>query len=129
MPPLPLPRAAPKKPIMNRVNSQLNVNLFTNNVKGLQSSKKRVKIFEYFRNKVAPKGILFSQETHSSVETEKQCNDEFKGQLYFFHGKTNSCGVLTGFYGNINVKIKKRLNDINGRNLILEVIIDDMSIF
>ena len=51
---------------------QLNFNFLTNNVKGLRSSKKRFKIFEYFRNKVAPKGILFLLETHSSVETEKQ---------------------------------------------------------
>ena len=51
---------------------------------------------------------------HSSVETETQWNDEFKGQLYFSHGKTNSCGVLTGFYGNINFVIKKQLNDKNG---------------
>ena len=51
----------------------------------MQSSKKRIKIFEYFRNKVAPKGILFLQETYSSVETEKQWNDEFKGQLSFSH--------------------------------------------
>ena len=51
---------------------------------------------------------------HSSVETEKQWNDGFKGQLYFSHGKTNSCGVLTGFYGNINFVIKKQLNDKNG---------------
>ena len=62
---------------------------------------------------------------HSSVETEKQWNDEFKGQLYFSHGKTNSCGVLTGFYGNINFVIKKQWNDKNGRILILEVTTDD----
>ena len=90
----------------------------------MQSSKKCVKIFEYFRNKVAPNGILFLQETYSSVETEKQWNDEFKGQLYFSHDKTNSCGTLTRFYGNINVVVKKLLNDKNGRILILEVTID-----
>ena len=91
----------------------------------MRSSKKGVKILEYFRNKVAPKGLLFLQEMHSSVETEKQWNDEFKGQLYFSLGKISSCGVLTGFYGNINVVIKKQLNDKNGRILILEVTIDD----
>ena len=37
----------------------MNLNFLTNNVKGLQTSKKCVKIFEYFRNQVAPKGILF----------------------------------------------------------------------
>ena len=65
------------------------------------------------------------QETHSSVETEKLWNDEFKDQLYFSHGKTNSCGVLTEFYGNINVVLKTQLNDKSGRILILEVTIDD----
>ena len=82
-------------------------------------------ILEYFTNKIAVKGILFLQETHSFVETEKQWNDEFKGQLYFSHGMTNSCGVLTGFDGNINVVIKKQLNDKNKRILILEVTIDN----
>ena len=68
---------------------------------------------------------MFLQETHSSVETEKQWNGGFKGQLYFSHGKANSSGVLTGFYGNITVLIKKQLNDENERNLILEVTIGD----
>ena len=40
-------------------SSQLNLNFLTNNVKGLLSSKRYVKIFECFRNKVAPKGVLF----------------------------------------------------------------------
>ena len=34
------------------VNNQLNFNFLTNNVKGLQSSKTRVKMFEYFKNKI-----------------------------------------------------------------------------
>ena len=67
----------------------MHLNFLTSNVKGLQPSKKQVKISKYFRNKVAPKGILFLQETHSSVETEKQWTDEFKGQLHFSHGTTN----------------------------------------
>ena len=38
---------------------------------------------------------------------------------------TNSYGVLTGFDGNINVVIKKQLNDKNKIILILEVTIDN----
>ena len=105
-------------------SSQLNFSFLTNNVKGLQSSEKPFKIFEHFRNKVAPEGILFLQETHCSVKAILW-NDIFKGQLYFSHGKTNSCDVLTAFYGNINVVIKKQLNDKIGRILILEVTIDN----
>ena len=48
-----------------------------------------------------------------------------KGQINFSHGNTNSCGVLTGFYGNINVVIRKQSNNENGRILILEVTSDD----
>ena len=54
------------------VSYQLNFNFLTNNVKGLQSSKKRVKMFEYFKDKIGHGVILFLQETHSSVDTEKQ---------------------------------------------------------
>ena len=106
-------------------NSQLNNNFFTNNVKGLQPSRKHVKIFEHFRNKIAPKGFLFLQETYSSVVREKQQNDEFIGRLQFSRDKTNSCGVLTAFYENINNVIKKQSNDENGRILVLEGTIDD----
>ena len=56
-----------------QLNSQLNFNFLTNNVKGLQSFRERVEIFEYFRNRIAPKGILFLQETipqlrHKTIE-------------------------------------------------------------
>ena len=81
-------------------------------------------MFDYFGSKVAAKSLSFLQETHSSAEAEKQQNDKSKGQLYFSHGKTSSCGVLTGFYGNINILIKKQLNGKGERISILEIRID-----
>ena len=53
------------------VNNQLNFDFLTNNVKGLWSSKKHVKMFQYFKNKTGHRGILFLQETHSLTVTEK----------------------------------------------------------
>ena len=50
--------------------NQLNSNFLSNNVKGLQSTKKQLKLFNFLKNKIGPKGILFLQETHSSVGTE-----------------------------------------------------------
>ena len=38
----------------------------------MQSSKKHVKMFQYFKNKIGHRGILFLQETHSSIDTEIQ---------------------------------------------------------
>ena len=46
-------------------------NFLSNNVKRLQSSKKLLKLFQFFKNKVSPKGILFLQETLSSKVMEK----------------------------------------------------------
>ena len=56
----------------------------TNNVKGLQSSKKRLKLIEYLKNKLESNGVLFLQETHSISNDENGWADDFKGQVFFF---------------------------------------------
>ena len=50
---------------------------------GLNSSKKRIKMFEYLREKIANNRILFLQETHSSHDTVINWRDDFKGELFF----------------------------------------------
>ena len=101
-----------------------NLSFISNNVKGLQAISKRIKIFEYLKNYVTSNGFIFLQETHSSAKDEKLWNDEFQGQLFFSHGKTNSCGVAIRFVA------KKALNILNikranlGRILVTEVKID-----
>ena len=90
-----------------QLSNTYDFNFLSNNVKGLRSSKKLLKHFQFFKNKISSKGILFLQETHSSKVTRKRWSDEFNGDLFFSHGKTNSCGVLVDFYGNINYSVKK----------------------
>ena len=52
-------------------NDQLS--FLSNNVKGIITSEKRLKLFEYFRNlRSTPAGLVFLQETHSSVDVEKK---------------------------------------------------------
>ena len=41
------------------VDNQLNFNCLTSNVKGLQSSRSCFKMFQYFKNKIGHRGILF----------------------------------------------------------------------
>ena len=50
--------------------SSIKFNLIVNNVKGPQSYKKRLKIFEYLKNKSGHNGILILQETHPAKENE-----------------------------------------------------------
>ena len=48
----------------------INFNFLCNNVEGLLTCKKRLKLFKYFKNKIFPNGILFLQETHSTKENK-----------------------------------------------------------
>ena len=105
------------------LKNQLNFNFLTNNVKGLQSTKKQLKLFNFLKNKMGPMGILFLQNTRPSLETKKRI-DDFKDKIYYSHGKANSWGVLTPFYSNFNICIKNKVNGNDGRLLILEVTID-----
>ena len=62
---------------------------------------------------------MFLQETQSTTENKDMWKDEFDGNLYFSHGKSNLFGVLIGFSGSKTVTVKKkRLCDENGRILI-----------
>ena len=44
------------------------INMISNNVNGIQSTKKRT--VQYFKNKLLPQEILFLQETHSTESNE-----------------------------------------------------------
>ena len=48
---------------------------------------------------------------------------DLKDKIYYPHGKTNSWGVLIVFYGNLNICVKNKVNDNDGRVLILEATI------
>ena len=68
----------------------VNFNFLCNNVKGSKKSKKRLKLFQYFKNKIFPNGILLLQESHSTKEKEIKRKDKLYSNLYFSHGKSNS---------------------------------------
>ena len=96
----------------------------SNNVKGLQSIEKRIKVFEYLINCIS-NNELFLQETHSTVYDEKRWQDELKGKLFFSHGHSNSCGVAIGILLNMNFNVLNKIQDNDGRILILDVQVDD----
>ena len=79
----------------------------TNNVKGIQSSKKRFKLIQYFKDKVELTGVLFLRETHSNSKIKLKWKKDFKGQVFFSPGKTNSCSVVTAYFGKETFLLKK----------------------
>ena len=101
------------------------LSFITNNVKGIQSCGERLKLIQYFRGKVGSTGVLFLQKTHSNSKIKQKWEDEFKGQVFFSHGKTNSCGVLTAYLGTETFFVNKQETDKKGRILILDVSFND----
>ena len=95
------------------------------NVKGLQLSKKWLKLIEYLKNKLASNGELFLQETHSISNEENAWADDFKGQVFSSHGSSNSRGVLIAYLGSQSFVVKNKRNDDTGRILIFNASIDD----
>ena len=51
--------------------------------------------------------------------------DELKGKLFFSHGQSNSCGVAIGFLGNMSFNVLNKIQDNDGRTLILDVQVDN----
>ena len=56
------------------------INFISNNVKGFQSTSKRLKLIKYFKDKIASNGFLFLQET---VNDEIKWKDHFKGEVFY----------------------------------------------
>ena len=49
-----------------------NLSFITNNVTGIQSLKKRLKLNQYFKSKIGLCRLLFLQETHSNSKVEQE---------------------------------------------------------
>ena len=86
------------------------INFVSNNVKGPQATNKRLKFIKYFNDKIVSNGFLFLQETYSTVNDEIKWKDDFKGEVFHSHGKSNSCGVLICFIGSKKLFIRNKLS-------------------
>ena len=80
-----------------------------------------INLISYLKENISSNGILFLQETHFSSKDEMKWKIKFKGDLFFSHGKTNSCGVVIGYTGKRSFKLLKKKNDENGRFLIFRL--------
>ena len=94
----------------------------------IQKSEKWIKIFEYLKNSVSPHGFIFLQESRTSVYDEKRWCNELNGNLYFSHGKTNSCSVAIWYVGSKYFVLANQTADKNGCFLLIEAIVDDVKL-
>ena len=106
-----------------------NINFIPNNVKGFQCNNKRLKVIEYFKDRIVSNGFLFFlHETFYfflHVSDEIKWKNDFDGEVSYSHGKCNSCGSLISFIGSKKVHVRSKLSDNVGRILIIDVDIND----
>ena len=69
--------------------------------------------------------FIFLQETHPCINYEIKWRDEFNGEPFFSYGKTNSCGVVTGFCGSQTTEQTNKILNKSGRTLLVEVTNDE----
>ena len=109
-----------------------NLNIYSFNVRGLRDKTKRKIIFHHLKKKY-PGGIYLLQETHSCDNDEDTWKREWKGDdicgrggdIYFAHGRTDSCGVMIMFSADIDVDVNFVKNDDEGRILLLNLVTSD----
>ena len=99
----------------------ISLSFITNNVKGMQSYKKRLKLIQY----LGSTGVLLLRETRSNSKVEQKWKEDFKRHVFFSHGKTNSCVVLTTYFRKETFNVKKQEIDKEGRILIFDVSVND----
>ena len=91
--------------------------IISHNVNGLRDSIKRRGIFMHNRSKA---DIVCLQETHSEPNDEKFWSQEFRGNLFFSHGSTNSRGVAILIRQGADVQVRKTVSDHEGRYIGIE---------
>ena len=64
--------------------SNNSLSFITNNVKRMQSSKKRSKLMRYFKDKIGYTGVSFLQETYSESKVEQKWKEDFKSPVFVF---------------------------------------------
>ncbi|MCP3901396.1 MAG: endonuclease/exonuclease/phosphatase family protein [Desulfobacteraceae bacterium] len=93
------------------------------NCRGLADGRKRRAVFQWLKTYYP--GIVFLQETHSSVTNAKLWEQEWGGKIYFSHGSNCARGVAILFPKTMDVKIENVVTDRNGRFVIIDVVVDE----
>ena len=58
------------------------INFISNNVKGFQSTSKRLNFMKYFKDYIISNGFLFLQETHSTLNDKIKGKDDCKSEAF-----------------------------------------------
>ena len=102
--------------------------LLSLNTRGIGAYKKCRKVFNYLKKHSSHNAVIFLQETHSTQIVEKVWLNQWgcgTGNIIFSHGASDSRGVLIAFPEGLDIEIRTRKCDKNGRYIILYAHIQD----
>ena len=102
----------------NQEFENINFKCISLNVRGLNKSRKRRKIFRWLHQQNAQ--IVLLQETYSTKKGENKWKTEWVGQMLFSHGSNHSKGVMILIKPSFDIEIKRSIQDKQGRCIILE---------
>ena len=105
------------------------LSFITNNVKGMQSLKKRLKLIQYFKRRVGPCGLLFYKKLIQTVKWNRNGRKTFMVKFSFLTEKQIFVLFLFVFrityFRTEKFTVKKQQTDYNGHILILDVSINN----
>ena len=88
------------------------------NVKGLRRKEKRIKIFNYLKQKLQ-KGVILLQETHSTKDDLESWSNDLGYKILLNDGTSNSRGTLIGISKIFGYKTLHYYDDKKGRLQVL----------
>ena len=94
--------------------------VISNNVRGLRNKNKRIKIFNYLKERLKI-GLILLQETHSVVEDLENWSNELDCKLLLNSHTSMSRGTLIAISKNLDYKILDYFSDMQGRLQILQI--------
>ena len=102
---------------------KVNFGLLSLNVRGLNNKVKRKYLFNWLKKQNAD--VIFLQEVHCTLKTDKEWNEEWGSEIVFSHGTSNARGTAILFKKDFDIKIVHKEIDSDGRYIFLDALIEN----
>ena len=110
----------------NTSSCGFDIKFCTQNVRGLNNSLKRTKVFNRFKTKA---DVIFVQESHSTNKIENDWKNLWDGEIFFSHGSSASRGCMIMFKNTLEFSFIDSKIDENGRFIFIKCIIQGNKFF
>ena len=112
--------------MMDHEISSINFKIISLNVRGLNNSIKRRKIFKWLHRPTAH--CYFLQETVSTEQSINTWRSEQGGNNFYSHRSNHSKGPMILVNPRYQLEVIRSIKDKNGRSIILEIKLDNQNL-